>query len=59
MAPRTRFELATRWVRTEGSGLSTKSFRGKHWVFARFVSGRLLRIPRLVLRFYYVRLQAK
>jgi hypothetical protein len=28
-----------------------KRFRRKHWVFARFVSVRLLRIPRHLLRF--------
>src|ERR1700687_1324363 len=36
-----------------------KRFRRKHWVFARFVSVRLLRIPRHVLRFYYARSKAK
>jgi hypothetical protein len=36
-----------------------KHFRRKHWVFMRFVSVRLLRIPGRVLRFYYGRQRLK
>jgi hypothetical protein len=34
-------------------------FRRKHWVFVRFVSVRLSRIPRRVLRFYYATQEPK
>ena len=36
-----------------------KHFCRKHWVFMRFVSVRLLRIPGRVLRFYYGRQRPK
>jgi hypothetical protein len=42
-------------LRTEEVWPCDKGFRREHWVFARFVSVRLLRIPGRVLRFYYSR----
>jgi hypothetical protein len=46
-------------LRTEGVWPFDKRFSRKHWVFARFVSVRLLRIPGRVLRFYYDRQRLK
>jgi len=46
-------------VTNRKSGLSTNVFGRKHWVLARFVSVRLLRIPKRVLRFYYATSKAK
>ena len=45
---------------TNRRGLAFRQrFRRKHWVFVRFVSVRLLRIPGRVLRFYYGRQKLK
>ena len=53
------FNRLKKFPTLRGSGISTRSFPRKHWVFARFVSGRLLRIPRHVLRFYYAASRVK